>query len=267
MRKPGLLFALGFVVAIRLGVPFANAQVESCPQHVAGGIPPALLNPGLVQGTQGLCFTEFAVLHSAAVRTPLWSAEHLTANRIAAADALSRPRVNFFHPEERLPPDARAELSDYAGSGLDRGHMSPSGDMSSPQSQFDSFSLANMVPQEPCVNQGLWERIESAVRELTMVEGELFVVTGPIYQGGNLQFLNGRVGVPSAVYKAIFDPARRMVGAYVAPNRDSQEWRTVSIAELAQMTGIDPFPAVPNEVKSVAMPLPTPRGRSRCRGG
>ena len=43
--------------------------------------------------------------------------------------------------------------------------MSPSGDMATPQARYQSFSLANMIPQQPCNNEVVWEGIESAVRD------------------------------------------------------------------------------------------------------
>jgi endonuclease G len=143
--------------------------------------------------------------------------------------------------------------------------MSPSGDMSTPNAQRESFSLANMIPQHPCNNEVLWEGIESAVRDLAFAEGEIYVVTGPIYEGTDIPFLNGRVGVPSRVYKAVYDPVRRAAAAYVTPNADGMDWQAISIDQLAQITGIDPFPAVPSEIKTVAAPLPTPRPHFGCR--
>jgi endonuclease G, mitochondrial len=109
---------------------------------------------------------------------PLWSSEHLTRERVE--EAHTQRRVNEFHPDPNLPPDERAELSDYARSGFNRRHMAPSGDMPDPRSQEESFSLANMVPQNPDSNRHLWERIETAVRDLARRDGELYVVTGPI---------------------------------------------------------------------------------------
>ncbi|WP_407927568.1 DNA/RNA non-specific endonuclease [Belnapia mucosa] len=57
-------------------------------------------------------------------------------------------------------------------SGFDRGHMAPSGDMAPLEGQAESFSLANLVPQNPGSNRCLWEGTESAVRELALQEGE-----------------------------------------------------------------------------------------------
>jgi endonuclease G, mitochondrial len=258
-----LMLGLGLMVIAGFSPTAVRAQPESCLQHFVGGTPPALLKPQLAQGTQALCYEQFAILHSGVVRTPLWSAEHLTRDQVEAAEQLKRR--SRFHHEARLPPEDRAELADYARSGYDRGHMSPSGDMATPTAQYQSFSLANMIPQHPCNNEVLWEGIESAVRDLASAEGEIYVVTGPIYEGTDIPFLNGRVGVPSRIYKAVHDPARRAAAAYVTPNADGMDWQAISIDQLARITGIDPFPALPAKVKAVATPLPTPQPHFGCR--
>jgi endonuclease G, mitochondrial len=123
--------------------------------------------------------------------------------------------VNSFHPDDRLTPSERAELADYARSGYDRGHIVPSGDMFDPKSQHESFSLANMIPQESSINRGVWERIESGVRRMVKSRGELYAVTGPLFQGGELKRIGGRVIVPTATFKAIYDPNRQEAGAYM----------------------------------------------------
>src|SRR3954470_7623961 len=92
-----------------------------------------------------------------------------------------------------------------------------------------------------------------------------FTVTGPIYEGTDIPFLNGRVGVPSRIYKAVFDPVRHAAAAYVTPNADGMDWQAISIDQLAQITGIDPFPAIPAEIKTVAMSLPAPQSHFDCR--
>jgi hypothetical protein len=44
-----------------------------------------------------------------------------------------------------------------------------------------------IVPQEPSVKRGLWERIVSGVRRMAKSKGDLFVVSGPLYQGNELK--------------------------------------------------------------------------------
>src|SRR4051794_21818882 len=119
-----LASAIGLMAVLGFGLTSAQARSESCPQHFVGGKSPVLLKHQLAKGTQALCYEQFAVLHSAIVRTPLWSAEHLIRDQIEATRQLKRRSA--FHHEARLPPENRAELSDYARSGYDRGHMSPS---------------------------------------------------------------------------------------------------------------------------------------------
>jgi endonuclease G len=259
VRPAALAAALAFTFGSSLA---AQAEKAACPEHFAEGRAPALVEPKLTPRTHTLCYSGFAVLFSGLTRTPLWSAEHLTQERVAAARG--QDRVNAFHPDAKLPSEDRSELSDYARSGYDRGHMAPSGDMADSQSQEESFSLANMIPQDPDNNRHLWAKIESGVRDLASETGELYVVTGPIFTGENVQSLKGRVLVPTQIYKAVYDPRRRQAGAYLVENTPAEDVRIVSLAELRRLTGIDAFPTLSQEVRESAMNLPLPRpGRRR----
>jgi len=42
-----------------------------------------------------------------------------------------------------------------------------------------------------------------SVRKLATQEGEVFVVTGPIFQDATLQRLHGRVLVPTSIFKGL----------------------------------------------------------------
>ena len=250
---------LTFIVFVLVAgfTSIARAASSACPEHYPGGVSPDIVRPQLAAETYELCFREFAVIYSGISRTPLASAEHLTRDSVQSGRGLRREDV--FHEEERLPPDQRARLGDYARSGFDRGHMAPSGDMSTPEAQAESFSLANMVPQDPGSNRCLWEGVESTVRDLAVREGEVWVLTGPIFQGETLRRLDGRVLVPTSLYKAVYVPSRRAAAAYIAPNAPGMEWRIVSLAELRDLIGINAFPSVPGEVQGRAMSLPEPR--------
>jgi endonuclease G len=160
----------------------------------------------------------------------------LTVQRVDAPWQLKRK--NTFHAEDKLPPADRAELADYARSGFDRGHMAPSGDMPTESAQYESFSLANMIPQNPNNNQTLWEGIEDATRNLARRDGELYVVTGPLFEGESLQRINGRVPVPTSVFKAIYSPARQAAAAYVTPNAPGMAYQTLSSGDAGRLQGL-----------------------------
>jgi endonuclease G len=137
--------------------------------------------------------------------------------------------------------------------------MAPSADMATREAQQESFSLANMVPQAPRLNRVLWAHIEEAVRGLADKDGELYVVTGPLFGGNELTSLKGHVLVPTGTFKAIYDPRTGAAGAYIAENDDSQHWIATSIAQLTSLSGIDVFPALPDSIKAAAPVLPKPR--------
>ncbi len=243
------------------GLPEAAAQTTSCLPHFHEKAPPALTRPALQASTVGLCYEAFAVMYSGVSRTPLWSAEHLKRDSLERAKEVKRE--DSFHAEEALPDSYRAQLYDYARSGFDRGHMRPAADMPSKVAQHESFSLANIVPQNRHNNQVLWSAIEGATRHLTNMRGEIYVVTGPIFEGDKVERLNGRVFIPTHVFKAVLDPATQEAAAWIAPNADGDVYDVVSIAELEKRAKIDVFPKLPASAKERVMNLPSPRIRGR----
>lgn len=253
-----LAFAFG-ALALAAPVGTASAAPSACPGHFQNGAAPDLVKESLAAKTRELCYLAYATLHSGVSRTPLWSAEHLTADSLQAAEALTRPSASAFHADPNVPAVERATLKDYKGTGFDRGHMAPNGDMPTEDAQQESFSLANMVPQAPKLNRKLWEAIESAVRIYAVTEGQLYVVTGPIFQGANLRRIGGRVLVPTQIFKAVYDPKQQQAGAYLVNNTDDSDYQSVSIAELERLAGIAMFPGLPDAVRTTAMTLPTPK--------
>lgn len=264
MARLSYLTAFLFAIFVPFVYPVQAGEAD-CQSQLYLGSSPSIKNPKLATQTFPICFSEIALLYSGVARTPLWSAEHLTAARIERARTLPRLRPNAFHEEPGLPAGQRSELSDYRRSGFDRGHMAPNGDMSTEVAQEESFSLANMIPQEPCNNEVLWEGIESAVRDLAISEGEVYVVTGPAYLGSELQSLRGRVLVPTYIFKAVYIPSRDAAAAYFAPNDGSQSWEPLSISELENRISVDVFPQLSEAVKQHAMTLPEPTPHFGCR--
>jgi endonuclease G len=265
MKHRILAFLMAIYLACNVIAAPASAGQSSCPQFYTGGVAPDLINEQLSPKTRELCNEVYAVLHSGLTRTPLYAAEHMTRENLQRAKGL--PRTNSFRPDLRLPADERAELHDYARSGYDRGHQYCAGDAYTASGKDGSFLLSNMVPQDPDNNRILWEGIESATRTEAKRRGELYVITGPLFQGNQLKSLHGRVMIPTGLFKAIYDPARGEAAAYIAANAPGMDYRVISIAALEEMTGINLFPALSSQVKNRSMRLPVPRPYRQSHGG
>lgn len=207
----------------------------SCTAQLPMGKAPTFSNPKLGENTHQVCYQDFTVLVSGKTLTPLWSAEYLTRQRIMAARRMKR--VNSFHEEDSVPIASRARLSDFIGSKMNRGHLSPSGDMTSPSAQYESFSLGNMIPQNPSNNRHVWEGIESGTRNYAVSSGKVYVITGPLFIGANIRFMNNRVAIPTQIFKLLYNPANQTGGVYVVDNVDTEAIGWKSIAQFEQFSG------------------------------
>ncbi len=235
----------------------ASPNFATCPNNFYQQVAPTYQNTKLIDNTHPLCFQGFAVLYSGYARTPLWSAEHLTRQRIEQADKLERK--DSFHEERQLPYSVQAKLKSYSGSGYDRGHLAPNSDMANQNQQYDSFSLANIAPQSPYLNRHIWKKVESATRYLTKVHGESYVLTGTVFR--NTQKLDNAVSVPSHLYKVVYLPTTTIgeqAGVYYAPNDESGRVDVISLEELTRRTGINAMPALSEQIKATASDLPLP---------
>jgi endonuclease G len=140
----------------------------------------------------------------------------------------------------------RAELSDYKGNGYDRGHMAPAADMRwDQQAMEECFYLSNMVPQVgKGMNQGIWKNLEENIRKWALDREELYIFTGPIYEdGGKKTIGKNKVGVPTHLYKIVYDPVKVEAIAFIMPNEklDSKDMPNyiVTIRDIEKKTGLD----------------------------
>ena len=203
-----------------------------CPQFFAKGMPPAV-TPALQ--LRQLCYEAFAVLHSGATKTPVFVAQRL--NRQSVEDA-NEKRAKHFFADARLPSEERAELEDYKNSGYSKGHMAPAGDMPTPTAMAQSFSLANMVPQDIQHNSGPWNKIERDTRLYALrAKGDVFVITGPVFTDHSPRIRGHGLKVPTYLYKLVYDATEKRAWAHWQENREGETaGRPISYQELVKRT-------------------------------
>jgi len=221
------------LLLIALGAPLsASALFDQCKDLF-----PAQQIPSAPQVGRDLCFDDFAIFYSPIDKKPIYTVEKLNGEQLQAPHPR---RTNQFYEEGRLRLTERALLSDYRGSGYDRGHNVPAGDMTQERGMAQSFSLANMMPQARQNNQGIWaKRVEEPTRMyIKRAQGDIYVFTGSVGQAGNIG--KGKVTVPSHLFKLVYDPTKRIAWAHWVENTDEAQMNPpISYAELVQKTGID----------------------------
>ncbi|MHA2688842.1 DNA/RNA non-specific endonuclease [Vibrio harveyi] len=215
---------------------------ETCGQHLDKGMPST-------NSDQFLCRDGYAVGYNYVTKNADWVAYHITAESVN----ITNKRSNSFKEDTEMPDYARSTLADYKGSGYDRGHLAPSATMDfTRESMKQSFLMSNMSPQLPGFNRVGWRVLEEHVRDLANEYNELYVVTGPIYQGNEGTIGNGVV-IPSAFYKVILDPSFDEAIAFIVPHRDvsSSELANfiTTIDEVERQTGLDFFAQTPDSIE------------------
>jgi endonuclease G len=164
-------------------------------------------------------------------------------------------RTDDYRPDESVPTIS-AQLEDYRGSGYDRGHLCPAGDMKlNLTAMSESFYLSNMSPQDRDFNAGIWNVLEDQVRRWAFVKGKIYVVTAGVLTSDMGSIGANRVTVPKYYYKIIYDPAGQgnMI-AFLMPNVNSSlplRNFMVSVDYVENLTGLDFFPDLPDSTENL----------------
>jgi endonuclease G len=147
--------------------------------------------------------------------------------------------------------------SDYAGTGFDKGHVAPNGDMSwETQAELESFLMTNIFPQLPSLNRGIWKLLETSIRGWSFQNGQIFTIyAGPLYGAGDRTIGRGVV-VPHGFFKIVINNNTGAVAGWQFPHAPNQgnlgndltKFR-VPVAQIESTVGIQfAFPATAREL-------------------
>ena len=201
--------------------------------------------PELKKGEQVIRHTGFSLVYNEPYEQASW-----VAYEISADETIKRyERTNRFLTDPKISTGS-ADNADYMGSGYDKGHLAPAGDMEwSAESCAESFYFSNMSPQVPAFNRGIWETLEEFVRTNAVANGAVYIVTGPVLQPGLPVIGHNKVAIPAYYYKVILDyrdPVKKGIG-FMLQNQESHnsiQVYAMSIDEVEKNTGINFFPSL-----------------------
>ncbi|MDE7376854.1 MAG: DNA/RNA non-specific endonuclease [Muribaculaceae bacterium] len=193
----------------------------------------------------------FTMSFNDGMRQPNWVAWELTRDESQATE-YSRGNADFA-PDPAV--GRSAQLDDYRGSGYDRGHMCPAGDMRwSLQGMKDCFLLTNMSPQKGELNSGAWKSLEEKCREWAVRDSAIIIICGPVLTDRLTRSIGSGIPVPERYFKVILapyaDPVRGI--GFIMPNarvKGGMQAAAVSIDEVEAVTGFDFFAALPDDVE------------------
>lgn len=196
--------------------------------------------------------TGYTLSYDVKNKTPQWVAWELT----KAETKGNEERTNDFQPD----PDvigAKVVTYDYSGSGYDRGHMAPAGDMKwNKKAMQESFYMSNICPQNHNLNTENWNDLEVKSREWARRYGKVYIVCGPIYNGKRTEYIGDhRVKVPDAFFKVILINTnnKKCALGFLFENESGErplKKYLTPVDEIEKITGMDFFSALPDNIEN-----------------
>lgn len=236
MKK--LLISLGLILASLTSFAWEQRQplpVQSCQIHSPYGFAQTQ------RQAQPICREAYLVAYDAPAKIPVYVAYTLKPENALGCF----PRTNAFVADQSVPNGARPD--DYAGTGYDKGHAAPDGDLSWSQIvEYESFLMTNMYPQHGSLNRGIWKLLETSVRGWAVQLNQNFTIyVGAIYGPTNPTIGNGVI-VPHGFYKIVINNNTGAVAGWAFPHNkpygnlgnDLTKFR-VPVTQIMQQAGVN----------------------------
>ncbi len=139
----------------------------------------------------------------------------MEAENLKGEQIKKRPR---FEDGTNIPKKYRTTWSDYRNSGYDRGHTLSNASMrKTTQAQRSTFLMSNITPQNPQINQRVWNKIEKRERQVALKLGSLEVLNLVNYDN-NPQRIRNQIAIPSSYIKIL--KGENFKECYQVPNHE-----------------------------------------------
>lgn len=211
----------------------APLPVQSCQIHSPYGFAQTQ------RPAQPICREAYLVAYDAPVKIPAYVAYTLKPENALGCF----PRTNAFVADQSIQGGAKPD--DYVGTGYDKGHAAPDGDLSYSQIvEYESFLMTNMYPQHGSLNRGIWKLLETSVRGWAVQRNQSFTIYVGAYYGPSNESFKGIV-VPHGYYKIVINNVTGEVAGWQFPHtkpyvnlgNDLTKFRA-PLAQIMQTAGV-----------------------------
>jgi len=220
-------------------------QLQACQVHSPYGFPQT-------SGASAICRQAYLVGYDAVSKIPKFVTYTLVPQNALGCVV----RTNAFATDQSIVGGATPQ--DYSGTGYDKGHMAPDGDLSwDQQVEYESFLMTNMSPQAGSLNRGIWKLLETSIRGWSVQLNRPFTIyVGGVYNSQDKKIGNGVV-VPHAFYKIVIDNTTGMSAGWLFPHtppypnlgNDLTKFR-LPISQIQELSGVKfSFPKNAKEIQ------------------
>lgn len=243
-----LLFCISFLVSCGFDANLEaqnNANIEN------------LEKPALNKNSNEIVIERmgYIVSYNPQTLNPNWVAWELYPEKLVEEVS----RYSKFLPDPDVRDNIKVTTYEYTHSGWNRGHMCPAADNKwDSQAMKESFYMTNVCPQNENLNKGDWNDLEEACREWAMNES-IYIVCGPIFYDEPVYGFIGKefkIRIPDAFFKVVLkgvESGNPQAIGFIFKNESGNHklYKYVnSIDQVERITGIDFFPALPDEVEN-----------------
>lgn len=193
--------------------------------------------------------TLFTLSYNEGYELASWAAYQLTPEQARATGTFKEK----FSEDPKVTTGS-ASTKDYRDAGFIMGQLVPPEDMFTSQQAVDeTFLMSNTVPQKPAYNKYIWKATEKLIREWAKEGNTLYIATGPVLTDAPFGTFGGnKISIVTRYYKAVLDvTGERAIGFVFRNNASSGTPKSfaMSVDELEKITGIDFFPALPDDLE------------------
>ena len=162
----------------------------------------------------------FEICYSYDFKTAKSVAYRLNGDLVNELNIKERPR---FYEEQSLAPSQRAKYYDYTNSGYDRGHLAPDASFDwSKESLNAVYSLANIIPQVPEVNQDMWVKVEKYARDKAVELGLVNILNVVKYDSNPKRIGEDSIAVSKGFYKILYNSDESYKECYYYANEPNE---------------------------------------------
>ena len=230
---------------IPISAPEGAAVLAPCQTLAYGGFPRRSPEK---KGTFFVCRDGYALNYDPERKTAEWAVEHLTAENLSKKDMFSP--VDDSRVDPQLAVKAQSQKNDYVGIGYVKEMLVPTDNYKYNDVLYShTFYLSNAIVMNPSRVDD-WKRLEEYMRSLAKQYGEVFVISGTLYEKGfGLGWVGiadkerasgknatvGKIQVPTHYYKVILIPSQRRAQAFILPNTSADKGGKVEPISLGDL--------------------------------